>query len=128
MGLEVCYVNLEAISDIFQNLIETQWVMWLFVNEIKKTSRLLIESVLIYTTKSSNHIFTVSCCLQLSHTIFYFTLKKKAAQKSKKPFSKPSANMTWEPWTRIWRQTVMQIHYESHNLWLICTHPSIILF
>ena len=57
--------------------------MWLFVNEIKKTSRLLIESVLIYTTKSSNHIFTVSCCLQLSHTIFLLYIKKESSTEIK---------------------------------------------
>ena len=83
VGLEVCYGNLEAFSDIFQNLIETQWVMWLIVNEVKKTSLLLIESVLIYTTKKFKSYFYSQLLFATFTHYFLFYIKKESSTEIK---------------------------------------------
>ena len=64
MGLEACYGNLEAFSDIFQNLIETQWVMWSFVKLV------VCLNVFLYN-KEIQIIFLQSVAVCNFHTLFF---------------------------------------------------------
>ena len=57
--------------------------MWLIVNEVKKTSLLLIESVLIYTTKKFKSYFYSQLLFATFTHYFLLYIKKESSTEIK---------------------------------------------